>query len=208
MRVDLHVHTKPRSACSAIDPLDLVAEARKLGLEGLCLTEHQVLWEPSDVRDLARLAGIRIFRGNEITTNQGDVVVFGYDEDVKGVVAIQDLRKEVQATGGFMIAAHPFRGFLLFGIAQLQMSVEQACQRTLFQHVDGLEIANCKVTAPENDMARQVALKLALPGVAGSDAHRLEELGRCVTIFQREIHSEGEMIQELKAGRFEIGTVR
>jgi len=119
-------------------------------------------------------------------------------------VPIQDLRKEVEPVGGLMIAAHPFRGFLLFGISQLQLDLEQACKRSVFQHVDGLEIHNCKVTDPENDMARRVAERLGLLGVAGSDAHRLDEVGKCVTIFEREIRAEQELIEEIRAGRFTI----
>jgi len=103
-----------------------------------------------------------------------------------------------------MIAAHPFRGFLLFGISQLQLDVGQACKRAVFQHVDGLEIQNCKVTDPENDMARRVSGRLGLLGVAGSDAHRLDEVGRCVTKFEREVRTERELIEEIRAGRFTV----
>ncbi len=202
MRIDLHIHTRPRSPCSAIDPAALVEAARRAGLDGICLTEHQNRWAPEEVEELALKGGIRIFQGNEVTTNQGDILVLGYDRDIKGVVAIQDLRKDVEAVGGVMIAAHPFRGFLLFGISQLQLSVEQACKRTVFQYVDGLEISNCKVTDPENEMARQVGERLGLVGVAGSDAHRPDEVGKCVMVFQREIQSERKLIEELRARRF------
>jgi len=202
MRIDLHIHTHPRSPCSAINPEDLLQKARRVGLDGLCLTEHQHRWDVEEIDNLSRNGGIQIFQGNEITTNQGDILVFGYREDVRGVVPIQDLRKEVQVAGGLMIAAHPFRGFLLFGITQLRMDVEQACQRPVFQYVDGVEVFNCKLTDPENDMARQVAAHIGLLGVAGSDAHRLDEVGRCVTILEREVHSEKELIEELRAKRF------
>jgi predicted metal-dependent phosphoesterase TrpH len=204
MRVDLHIHTRPKSPCSVIDPSALLEEARRAGLDGVCLTEHQNRWSAGEVEELMQAGGIQVFQGNEITTNQGDILVFGYDREVRGVVPIQDLRKEVEAAGGLMIAAHPFRGFLLFGISQLQLDLEQACKRSVFQHVDGLEIHNCKVTDPENDMARRVAERLGLLGVAGSDAHRLDEVGKCVTIFEREVRTEQELIEEIRAGRFTI----
>jgi len=51
------------------------------------------------MEDWSRTGGIRIFQGNEITTNQGDILVFGFDPDLKGVVPIQDLRQQVLAAG-------------------------------------------------------------------------------------------------------------
>ena len=204
MRIDLHIHTRPRSPCSSIDPSALLEAARQSGLEGICLTEHQNRWTDEEVKEWVLASGMRVFQGNEITTSQGDILVFGLDRDVKGVVPIQDLRQEVEAARGLMIAAHPFRGFLLFGISQLRLDVELACKRSVFQFVDGLEVLNCKVTDPENDMARQVAERLGLLGVAGSDAHRLEEVGRCVTVLGREVRTEQELIGELRAGRFTV----
>ncbi len=202
MRIDLHIHTRPRSSCSQIDPKELLPHACRIGLDGLCLTEHQDLWSPQEVQEMAGEAGIQIFLGNEITTNQGDILVFGYEENVKGVVMIQELRKRVESDGGLMIAAHPFRGFLLFGIGQLQMTVEEACQRTLFKYVDGVEIFNSKVTDPENEMARQVAERLGLLAVAGSDAHRIDDVGRGVTILEDPVRNERELIEALRTRRF------
>ena len=75
---------------------------------------------------------------------------------------IQELREKVQKGGGFMIAAHPFRGFKTFGIGQLQLTVEQAAKRKMFEFVDAVEIGNGKLSKNENDMARKVAEKLGL----------------------------------------------
>lgn len=208
MRIDLHIHTHPRSSCSSIEPVALIQEAKRIGLDGICLTEHQSLWHPREAEELARDGGIRIFRGNEITTDQGDILVFGYEENIQGIVTIQELHERVAAAGGYMIAAHPFRGFLVFGIGQLQMNVDHASQRRVFQYVNALEVGNGKVTEQENDMARQVAEKLDMHGVAGSDAHLIDEVGRWVTIFERDIQNEQDLIEELKAGRFKTGSAR
>jgi hypothetical protein len=208
MRIDLHIHTSPLSACSYIDPHELVKEARRLKLDGICLTEHQVLWDPAAVDKLAREAGIKIFRGNEFTTNQGDVLVFGFYEDIKELMMIQELREAAQKAGGFMIAAHPFRGFKTFGIGQLQMTVEQAAKRKMFEFVDAVEIGNGKLSQDENDMARKVAKKLGLPGTGGSDAHRVDEIATWVTVFDKDIENEQELLVELHGGRFktEVGS--
>jgi predicted metal-dependent phosphoesterase TrpH len=202
MRIDLHIHTSPRSACSYIDPHELIQEAQRLKLDGICLTEHQVLWDSEDVEKLAREGGVKIFRGNEFTTNQGDILVFGLYKDIKELLMIQDLRAEVRKSGGFMIAAHPFRGFKTFGIGQLQMTVEQACKRKVLEFVDAIEIGNGKLSPDENDMARKVSEKLDLPGTGGSDAHRVDEVGKWLTVFEKEIQNENELFAELHAGRF------
>jgi predicted metal-dependent phosphoesterase TrpH len=202
MRIDLHTHTSPRSPCSSVEPLDLVREAARLGLDGICLTEHQVLWRPDEIAELVQATPVKIFRGNEFTTNQGDILVFGYEEDRKELLTIEELRDAVTAVGGFMIAAHPFRGFKTFGIGQLQMTVEQGANRKVFDFVDAIEIRNGKVSDEENEMAARVAARLDLPGTAGSDAHRLDEVGKWVTDFEREIEDERELIEELRAGRF------
>jgi predicted metal-dependent phosphoesterase TrpH len=202
MKIDLHIHTAPLSACSYIDPQELIQEARRLKLDGICLTEHQVVWDRAEVERLAEEAGIRIFRGNEFTTNQGDILVFGFYEDIKELLMIQDLRDKVTATGGYMIAAHPFRGFKTFGIGQLQMTVDQACKRKVLEFVDAVEIGNGKLSPEENEMARKVAEKLGLPGTGGSDAHRVDEIATWVTVFEKNIEDENELLQELHAGRF------
>ena len=171
-------------------------------LDGICLTEHQVVWDPDEVDKLAGEAGIRIFRGNEFTTNQGDILVFGFYEDIKELLIIQELREKVTAAGGYMIVAHPFRGFKTFGIGQLQLTVEQACKRKVLEFVDAVEVGNGKLSPEENNMARKVAEKLGLPGTGGSDAHRVDEIGTWVTVFEKEIESEIELVQELHARRF------
>jgi predicted metal-dependent phosphoesterase TrpH len=202
MRIDLHTHTSPRSACSYLDPHELIREAQRLNLDGICLTEHQVTWPIGDVEKLAQQGDIKIFRGNEFTTNQGDILVFGFHEDIKELLIVQELREKVSAAGGFMIAAHPFRGFKTFGIGQLQMTVDQACKRKVLEFIDAIEIGNGKLSPEENDMARKVSEKLGIPGTGGSDAHRIDEVGKWLTVFERDIQDENQLVEELHAGRF------
>jgi predicted metal-dependent phosphoesterase TrpH len=208
MIIDLHVHTSPRSPCSLIDPRQLVAEARKIGLDGLCLTEHHAIWKDEDMRELNSGHGVRIFTGNEITTDQGDILVFGYDVHIPDVIPIAELRREVEKLGGLMIAAHPLRGFKVFGVGQLQVTADHAMKRKVFQYVDAIEIRNGKLNDEENNMALDVSRKLGLMAVAGSDAHRIDELGKWVTIFERDIHSDKELIEEIRAGHFSVGSAR
>jgi len=208
MKIDIHLHTWPRSQCSNIEPVELVKEAEKIGLDAICITEHQVLWSRADVEELLGSSSLKIFCGNEITTAQGDVLVYGLDKDIQGIITIQELQQEVKAAGAFSILAHPFRGFKTFGISDLKMSVEQAAKKKALQFVDAIEIRNGKVTDNDNEMAEKVAEKLKMPGTGGSDAHALEDIGRFITIFESNISNEKELVEALHSGAYTIGTAR
>ncbi|MCP4691224.1 MAG: DUF2889 domain-containing protein [Desulfobacterales bacterium] len=200
--IDLHVHTYPASPCSSAAVDDLIVEAKRIGLDGICLTDHNHLWAPADVEALRQKHGFMVLRGNEITTNQGDVLVFGLERDIKGIINLQELRAEVVSAGGFMIVAHPIRGFLVIGAGQVGLTPEKAMEREVFGSVDAVEALNGKVTGDENAFASKVAASLGLPTTGGSDAHEVEEVGQYATRFAAVIHDEKDLIEALKSGAY------
>lgn len=208
LAIDLHVHTSEASPCSSAPLGDLVTEAKRIGLDGICLTDHNHVWDPKTVAELRQRHDFLILRGNEIATDQGDMLVFGFDEDIQEVIRLDELRKKVLKTGGFIIAAHPFRGFLTFGIGQLGLTPEKAMERPLFQHVDAVEVLNSKVSHKENRFSSQVAAGLGLPGTGGSDAHEVEEVGVYATRFSDTIINEEELVEALKGGGYSPITFR
>ncbi|MGD9054494.1 MAG: PHP domain-containing protein [Desulfobacterales bacterium] len=200
--IDLHVHTYPASRCSSASEDDLIQEAKRIGLDAICFTDHNFVWDPERITALQNKHRFLILRGNEITTDQGDMLVFGFDEDVQGIISIELLRQKVMAANGFMIAAHPFRGFLTFDAAYVGMTPQKAMQRALFKQVDALEVLNGKVTPKENQFARQVAEGLNLPATGGSDAHEVFEVGQYATRFSRPIQNETELVEALKSDHY------
>jgi len=185
--VDLHTHSFPASKC-ATDPVEkIIQDAGKIGLDGICLTDHNFCWKNEDIENLRQKHGFLILGGNEITTDQGHMVAFGLDRPgcSNGIVKLEDLRQAVLDTDGFLIIAHPFRGFLTFGVSMLGLTVEKAAERPLFNMVDAVEILNGKVTGEENGFAAQVAARLQLPVTGGSDAHTASEVGCYATEFSR-----------------------
>lgn len=202
--IDLHTHTYPASNCSTVSVDDIIENAKQIGLNGICLTDHNYVWEPDQVDELRQKHGFLILRGNEVTTDQGHMVVFGLDKPIgaSGIVKVPELREEVEKAGGFMIVAHPFRGFLTFGVGQLGLTVEKAAERPFFKYVDAVEVMNGKVTKKENDFASQVAGALGLPSTGGSDAHEASEVGIYATCFPDPIADEAELIAALKSGNY------
>jgi predicted metal-dependent phosphoesterase TrpH len=202
MTIDLHVHTYPASPCSSASVDALIEEAKRIGLDGICLTDHNHVWDPTEVEGLRQKHGFLILRGNEITTNQGDVLVFGLHRDIEGIIDLTKLRREAEEAGGFMILAHPFRGFLVVGVDQAGLTPEKAMERPLFHYVDAVEVLNGKVTEKENAFALRVTEGLGLPGTGGSDAHEVAEVGMYATEFYEAIESEQDLIEALKKGDY------
>ena len=197
MVIDLHTHSFPASPCSSVSAEDLIRDAKMIGLDGICLTDHNYLWDRKEIEDLRQKHGFLVLGGNEITTDQGDVLVFGLDKDIQGIIGLKDLRREVHEVGGFMIAAHPFRGFLMFGVSKLGLTFEEAKERTIFRYVDAIEVMNGKVTNEENRFSSDVAAGLGFPETGGSDAHGTGEVGCYATVFQKKISDEKDLIEAL-----------
>ena len=109
MKIDLHTHTVYGSGCSHIEPSELVEQAKRAGLDGVCITEHNQVWEPERIEKLSRKHNFLVIGGVEALTECGEILVFGLHESVRWVRRAAELKDRVDRVGGFMIAAHPFR---------------------------------------------------------------------------------------------------
>lgn len=209
---DLHVHTVRGSSDSSLTPDQLIAEAQRIGLDGVCLTEHGGGWETPELVSTFRGAGLTVIRALEVDTDMGHILVFGLHRYTSGMHKANELRKAVNRAGGVMVSAHPFRNLfnkppynvnLLFkGSAVQPETAEEASGHPLFQLVDDIEVANGSNTDQENLFTLDVAARLGLGGTGGSDVHSTHGLGKCVTIFDGDISGESDLIEALKAKAF------
>ena len=51
--IDLHTHTSPASPCSSAATEKLIKEAKTIGLDGICLTDHNYVWRREQVEELS-----------------------------------------------------------------------------------------------------------------------------------------------------------
>ncbi|MHA1297878.1 MAG: PHP domain-containing protein [Candidatus Helarchaeota archaeon] len=208
MIIDLHVHTSPLSPCSNISLEQAIEEAIKLELDGIVLTEHNKIRTKEEIELIREKYDFLVLQGNEITTLQGDILVYGSNKNTEEIISIQELRELVGTHGVFMAVAHPFREFLVVGIGALKLSVEDGADRPVFKYVDGIEIKNGRVSDQGNNFAFRVNDKLGLIGIGGSDAHELYEIGKIVTEFHNQIKNEEDLVKELHANRFKVKKFR
>ena len=86
--------------------------------------------------------------------------------------------------------------------------LRRASSDSMFKICHAIEAVNGRGTADENCFSQDLSERLRLKMTGGSDAHKLEQLGTAATQFQRPITGLGDLIQELREGRFEAVDMR
>lgn len=194
MIIDMHVHTI-YSKDSLLAPEDLIEQAIALGLDAVCVTEHDSYSASYTAELFAERTPIRVFRGVEASTDLGHILVYGVTEERwqeyegRKNLPARLLVEQVAEWGGVSIPAHPFRAGSE-GVA-------------LLTGVFAIEGWNGKCDMEETRLALDYAARHDLKVIGGSDAHTVGQLGSCVTVFERRVETMAELIAELKAGRFE-----
>jgi hypothetical protein len=210
---DLHIHTTKGSADSSLSPEDLILEAERLGLRGLCITEHSGPWDRHEFESFASRHNVVLVRAMEADTDLGHMLAFGIDRYQSGFHQAQELCRAARQLGGFVISAHPFRGVLGRHMRErpyLYRSVsdalpeepEDALDHPVFKLANAMEVANGGTDDRENAFAMSVAGLLKMPVTGGSDAHSVHGLGKFVTAFRDEINTEAEFLKALHSGTF------
>jgi predicted metal-dependent phosphoesterase TrpH len=183
-----------------MEPRSLVARALELDLDAVCITEHNASWEEDALRALDDGTPLRLFGGVEVSTEWGDVLVFGLEGEAPRAGRIEELRRIVDRSGGVMIAAHPFRRYSVAGVT---VDAEEASRSPVLQWVDAAEVFNGLSTRAEVELAQEVLTRLGLRGVGGSDSHAPHTLGSCYTVFERPLATVTDLVKEVKASRFQ-----
>ena len=193
MIIDLHFHTQKYSSCSRIPLEKGIERAASLGLDAICITEHDVFHQYSNISELERKFGIKIFSGVEIFTYQGDILCFGLERIPSKRVHAEELVTFLFASKGATIAAHPFRD-------------NDRGVKDLISSLSGLtavEAWNGNTSQENNLRALELARYCNIPITGASDSHRIENIGCFATKFIPSISSERELINALRSGEYQ-----
>jgi len=166
MRFDLHVHSK-YSKDSINDPRWIIKIAKKKGLNGVAITDHNTIKGGWIAKKENKDTDIEIILGEEINTDIGDIIGLWITEEIKSR-NWEEVIDEIHSQGGIAVLPHPYRGHKL---------IEEVAKR-----VDVIEVLNARTPKQLNRKAYELAVKLHKGFSAGSDAHMPFEIGR-VRIF-------------------------
>ncbi len=193
MLIDIHVHTVLGSKCSVIEIDDIIKMAKRVKLDGVCITDHHSRSAVEIAKERAAEHNLLIIGGMEIRCLEGDMLAFGFSEFCREGIPLAELIPWVHSLGGVVIAAHPFRS----GAPSIGNKLYE------IKGIDAIEVLNGNSSEEMNILSWLASLKLCVPGVGGSDAHTALQIGKYATFFDRKIKDEDDLVSALKGGRFQ-----
>lgn len=188
MRFDLHIHScYSRDARGSIE--EIVRQARRIGLEGLAVTDHNSFEGSAKAYALGRSERLVVVRGVEVSAVEGHVLALGVRELVPRELPVIETVERIRALGGIAVAAHPHR--FPSGIG-LRLAREVS--------FDAIEVINGASAARSNRLARRLAEQKGATMVGGSDAHDLGHIGRAYTVVEG-VSTEDDLLDAIRHGR-------
>ncbi len=197
LQLDLHCHSW-FSGDGVSSPEALIASARRKGLHGFAITDHNTCEAFDYMVDhgLARadgtpVDGFLVLPGVEVSTAEGHLLCIGAMlPQMKGKPAAE-VARAVQSAGGVAIPAHPYDRF--------RAGIREQVLDTL--KVDAIEVFNAAISYRSfNDKARAYAERRGLPMIAASDAHHEAAIGTSRMIFETEDFTVRGILAELVKG--------
>lgn len=195
--IDLHCHSW-FSGDGVSSPESLIESARRKGLHGFAITDHNTCDAYRYMLDkgLARedgqpVDGFLVIPGVEVTTAEGHLLCLGVMMPyLKGTAAVE-VAQMVHEKGGLAIPPHPYDLFRA-GIRESVLDILP---------MDGLEVFNAATTLKRyNQMAFDYATRRHLPMTAGSDAHHEAAIGTAYTILETEDFSVKGILGQIPRG--------
>lgn len=167
--MDLHMHTSHSWDC-ATDPEALMWAARKVGLTGIAVTDHNEISGALVCAELADEYGLQVIVGEEVKTSEGEVIGLFLTERIEGGLTWHETIRQIRKQDGIVYVPHPFdRLHTIPSLALLRESIDE---------IDVFEVYNARLAFEQyNRDALKFARRYNLLEGAGSDAHVMQGLG-------------------------------
>jgi hypothetical protein len=152
-----------------MSPREILREAKMKGLRGIAITDHNTIEGAIEAQKLNRDPELTVIIGAELKTEVGEIIGIFLKNGIFSK-KIREVVDEIHSQGGLVILPHPYK-------YKSALSLD----KSILEKIDFIESFNSRCTRKQNRKARLLAESLNKPGVAGSDAHFLQELGNAKT---------------------------
>jgi len=188
--VEFHCHTAA-SKDSLTRPQDLVAAARRKGLDRVIVTDHNTI---RGARAAHALDPELVIVGEEIMTTRGEILAAFVTEEIPAHLTPIETIRRLRDQNAFISVSHPFDEMRSGGW-------QEADLLEIVPLVDAIEVFNSRCMNPAfNRRAREFAERHDLAGTVGSDAHVTFELGRSVLLLEQ-FQGPDELRQVIRSGQ-------
>lgn len=175
MKFDLHIHTH-HSSCSNNKPETILKMAKKKGLDGIAITDHNTMKGADEVAKANKNKDFTVLKGEEVSTDHAHVLAINIQEEIKPG-NIFNVLENIKDQGGLAIIAHPY------GLPSLRSNLSIDIKE-IKKKINAIETWNARMFfAFENAKAKTVAKQYNLPQTGGSDGHFWFEIGNAYTEF-------------------------
>ncbi|WFN37406.1 methyltransferase domain-containing protein [Methanomicrobium antiquum] len=165
MNFDFHIHSDySYDSDSKIE--DIVKEAKKKGLNGIAITDHETIKGALEAININHDPEFQIIIGSEIKTEYGDIIGLFLKDEISSRNFIEVIH-EIKNQDGIVVLPHPYRG----------TKIQNIINNELLEHIDLIETFNSRTGRYDNFYAEELAQKYNKPTIGGSDAHCLSEIG-------------------------------
>lgn len=218
-KIETHLHTAYISHCGWMGAEAIIKSYKAAGYAAICVTDHYNrecfdyaeidLTKPGSktnafllgYRRLVREAqscGIKVYEGAELRFDgsENDYLLYGFhhellaDPDTLMREGLAAFAPKYRADGALLIQAHPYR---------------EVCCPSPAEYLDGVEVINCNPRHnSHNDLALAYAKEHNLIMTAGSDCHRVEDVG-ISGIMTDVLPNDGfEFAQLIRSGNYKL----
>ena len=172
LKIDMHVHSC-YSIDSVITPEELVFYAKKRGLDGVAVTDHDNLDGPLKI---AAETDFLIIPGIEVRSSEGHILGLNVKEPISATLSATETVTRIHDAGGIAVACHPV-GLFKGGLGKRTNS-----------SFDAVEVINSSAVPFRYSVMQsmKIASRLGKPRLAGSDAHYGPEIGCAYTVVNAE----------------------
>lgn len=186
MKYDLHTHSK-YSSDGILNPKKIVKVARKRGLSGIAVTDHDTIKGGLEAKKYES-ADFKVIVGSEISTSKGEIIGLYLYEEIKSN-DFYEVIGEINAQDGIIIVPHPFD----------EWRNSASLTKEDYKLVNSIEIFNSRcVENKYNQKAKLFAKKNNFGVAGGSDAHFANEIGNAGVIIENDDIKKSILKSDLK----------
>jgi hypothetical protein len=181
---EIHAHTL--ASDGMVSAVDLVRAAGAIGLNVLCITDHDTISELGPAREAGAALGVEVVQGEEVTASFPPgihIVGLFLDRQIRMHMPVEDTVDAIHDAGGQAVIAHPF-------MPTWFASITPGKARSLLEtrQVDGIELRHTAPVLPRtwrllDSFYSEHRDRLGAALGAGDSHFGEHDLGRILTVF-------------------------